>query len=166
MSGGKGSKPAGNITTTNLTGQKQEPYLEEVWKAGQGLYNQYTPGSLTAGLGNEWQNLGLNWQGSEADQLAKQFAPTAFNAWSSAAGGGPASQTYAALASGGTNPQDQLNRIANSAYLGAQNYANATAGYSPYAMGYGNAAAQGNLGLSALGDTAQGKYLNANPYMA
>jgi len=166
---GKGSKPAGNVTMTNLTGQKQEPYLEDIWKGAQGLYNQYTPGSLTANEGIPWQQMGLQLQGDLAKQLHQEYQPTVYRSWLDAAGqrpsDSPAYNYYQGLAGGTLPAQQVLGGVSNSMRNAADAGVNNIAAYAPMAAGYGEAAARGNLGLGMLGQTASGAFLNKNPYL-
>jgi hypothetical protein len=57
--------------------------------------------------------------------------------------------------------------IGSQAFGAGQGYAGGIAGYADPLAGYATqAGANNNLGLSALGRTAGGEYLNSNPYMA
>jgi hypothetical protein len=168
----KGSKPAGNVTATNLTGEKQEPYLTDLWSQAQRLNNAWAPGSTFGTAGDE--NLILPGYdqlfatGRTTDQTLR---PVANTAWTGAAGSGqgqnsPAYQYWQNLAGGNTAPQQALAAMGNAATTSGQMYGNQMAGYAPQAAQYGANAAAGNLGLSQLGQAASGGYLGGNPYFA
>jgi len=167
----KGSKPAGTITNTNITGEKQEPYLTDLWGQAQRLNNAWFPGATFGTAGDEninfpaWDALAATGR-STSDVLRPQANQT----WSGIANNptgtnSPAYQYWQNLASGNTDPQRALMNIGDTATTRGQKYGDEIAGYAPQAAQYGANAAAGNLGLSQLGQTAQGAFLNSNPYM-
>jgi hypothetical protein len=161
---GKGSSPQGNVTSTqtNPTGQAQLPYLKDVWQGAQELYNQNkdNPAALipTAGQNQLLGGLGSLY-GAGAD--IGVYSPMAMNYWQQSTSpyyNSPAYGTYQGMAAGSTAPQQQLAGLGNQAQAAAGQYANAIGQYA-------NPLAGGNLGLSQLGQTASGQYLNSNPYI-
>src|SRR5262252_1876907 len=171
MSGGKGSKPAGTITNTNITGQAQQPYLEDIWGRGQQLMNAWFPGATIGNAGEPtnfaaWNDL-INTGGNVSDVLR----PQANQAWSSIASNptganSPAYNYWQSLASGGTAPQQALAGAQDAGRLiGQSTWNNMVTGLAPEMAGYGRTAAAGNLGLSTLGRVAGGEFVNKNPYI-
>ncbi len=157
-SGGKGSSPAGNTTTTttNPSQAAQLPYLQSGWNGATDALNnnsvQYTPYDTLAAYdpavksgydaleSSGWGSVGLN--------------TTAANSLTDTLGGGqsvqqsPAYSTLNSLASGTAPSQGALGGTANDLRtLAYQPDANYTAG------------------TSSLAKTAAGDYLNANPYL-
>jgi hypothetical protein len=171
MSGGKGSKPAGEITNRNLTGEKQEPYLEDLWGRGQQLMNAWFPGATIGNAGEPTNFAAWDDLIRTGSDVSNTLRPQANQAWSGIASNptganSPAYNYWQGLAGGNTQPQQALTAAGNAAQAGGQNYANAIAGYAPQVAQYGANAAAGNLGLSALGKVAGGDFLNSNPYIA
>jgi hypothetical protein len=162
---GKGSSPAGNVTSTqvNPTGQAQLPYLKDVWGSAQNLYNQYSgdPTSLVPTWGSPALVKGYNDLYAAGQGLSNTLQPLANQYWQQSTrdyGASPAYGTYQGMAAGSTAPQQQLAGLGNQAQQAAGQYANAISQYA-------NPLAAGNLGLSQLGNTASGAYLNSNPYI-
>jgi hypothetical protein len=189
----KGSKPAGTTTqtTVNPTQAAQLPYLQQGWGAAQSLYNDqpvmpYYPGATMAPWNPAVQQGYQDIYNTGAGSVAQGLQPNATGAFNTALTGGygvnnsPAYGAYQSFAQG-TNPNQQnLFNLQNTALNAGNYYANAVGGYADPLMQYANAAAGGNLGLSALGGVAQGQgagmqqlaqtaggyYLNSNPYLA
>ena len=162
----KGSKPAGNITMTNLTGQKQEPYLTEGWDYGKALLNQNfnNPFAVVPTAGENVLLGGLDHLRASASGIENVLQPQATSAWATGARGdiynSPAYQAWQNLTQNATGPQQQLAGLGNQAAAGGQNWANAISQYA------NPLAANNNLGLSQLGKVASGEFLNSNPYFA
>jgi hypothetical protein len=167
----KGSKPAGNTTTTqiNPTGQAQLPYLQDIWSTAQNLYQtapqQYYPGQTFSTVGFDERDRALRDLYNSGYSFQQGMLPGINSAFQGALGGGmgvqnsPAYGGYQSFAGGTAVPQQNLQNLQNTALNAGQYYAN-QAGY------YGNAAAQNNnFGLNALMNTAGGAYLNSNPYL-
>lgn len=165
---GKGSSK-NTTTVVDPTQQMQAPYLGTGWEAAQNLY-QNNPSYPLAQPANDKITRGLDqlyWGGQYIDQALR---PQAADAWQQGAQGtvynSPAYNYWQNLAQGAAGSQQQLTNIGNTAQNVGYNYGDAILRNAPNAAQYGANAAAGNLGLSALGQTAQGAYLNANPYMA
>jgi len=175
---GKGSSPAGQITKTqtDATQQLQMPYLQQMWGGAQNLYQnnpmQYYPGQTLATAGQQpqisgYQNMYNNAYNTNAN------LPAVNQAYNTALGGGygaannPANQYYQGFAGGDAPSQQMQQDLYNQALRQGGQYAQQVGQYSNPMMQYGQqAAANNNLGLSQLGQTASGAYLNSNPYMA
>lgn len=187
MSGGKGSKPAGNVTMTNLTGQKQEPFLTEGWDAGKALFNQNF-GNPNAIVGNAGENMlfaGLDNLYNSAGNIQNQLQPQANAAWQTGATrdiySSPAYQAYQSMANRATPEQGWLQEIGANARNAGDYYSRAIGAYAPQLAAMAQqAGSNNNLGLSTLGQIAQGQgtgmqqlgqaasgsYLGGNPYFA
>jgi hypothetical protein len=182
----KGSSPAGSTTQTsvNPTQQVQLPFLQTGSNNAQNLYNNnpmsYYPGQTLADFRapnafvgdayNQMYNVG---QGLNA------FLPGYNAAYSSAIGGGmggaasPAYPYYQQAAAGQSGPQQYYRSVGDLSTNAGNLYAGNIAGYA------GQAGANNNVGLNALGttaagggpgmeqlaQTASGYYLNSNPYI-
>ena len=198
----KGSKPAGNITTsmTSATQQAQSPYLNEMWGLAQNLYRnnptQYYPGQTLAATGQPERVSGYQDYYNTANSLSAGLgtANTAFNTALTGGYGGannPANPYYQSDAAGTSIPEQYFNQLQGAAQNAGNLYSNAVRQYAPqmqqaganaasganqYAQNIGQysapvegmayaAGANNNLGLSQLGNTASGSYLNSNPYI-
>jgi len=198
----KGSKPAGNITTsmTSATQQAQSPYLNEMWGLAQNLYRnnpmQYYPGQTLAATGQPERVSGYQDYYNTANNLSAGLgtANTAFNTALTGGYGGannPANPYYQSNAAGTSIPEQYFNQLQGAAQNAGNLYSNAVRQYAPqmqqaganaasganqYAQNIGQysapvegmayaAGANNNLGLSQLGNTASGSYLNSNPYI-
>lgn len=168
----KGSKPAGNVTTTNITGQKQEPYLEDLWSQAQRLNNAWTPGAT---IGNAGENINFSaWDDlvSTGKNTSNVLRPQANQTWTGIASdptgaNSPAYNYWQQMANfRGTQPQMMMHDASSASSIGAGDYAKAIGPYAQQANQYGQTAAAGNLGLDALGKVAGGEFLNKNPYIA
>jgi hypothetical protein len=198
----KGSKPAGNITTstTSATQQAQSPYLNDMWAQAQSLYQnnpmQYYPGQTLAATGQPERVSGYQNYYNTANNLSAGLgtANTAFNTALTGGYGGadnPANPYYQSNAAGTSIPEQYFNQLQGAAQNAGNLYSNAVRQYAPqmqqaganaanaaenYAQNIGQyaapiagmanaAGANNNLGLSQLGNTASGSYLNSNPYI-
>jgi hypothetical protein len=167
----KGSKPAGTVTTTNITGEKQEPYLTDLWGRGQQLMNAWFPGATIGNAGEPTNFAAWDDLIRTGSDVSNTLRPQANQAWSGIASNptganSPAYNYWQGLAGGNTQPQQALTAAGNAAQAGGQNFSSAIAGYAPQMAQYGANAAGGNLGLSQLGQAASGAYLGGNPYFA
>jgi hypothetical protein len=160
------------MQTTQQAYQPITPYLQGGWTAARNLYDHnplnYYPGQTLAqsgrpGTTGAYQNLynqGANFQG---------FAQPSYDAYGRIVGGGANVQNSPAYSglqgfAGGTTPgQMSLAQLQQQLGQWGPQYAGQVGAYAPQAAGYGAAAAGGNLGLSQLGATAGGQYLNSNP---
>jgi hypothetical protein len=98
--------------------------------------------------------------------------PTVNNAYNTAVTGGygaannPANPYYQGYASGQNVPQWNQQALMQNANAGANAYSQAVGqGWQPMMQYAEQAGANNNLGLSQLGNTASGAYLNSNPYI-
>jgi hypothetical protein len=173
----KGSKPAGNITTntTSATQQAQSPYLNEMWGQAQSLYKnnpmQYYPGQTLTQWGQPEKMTGY-WDQYRAADTIGGMQPGVNAAFQNAVGGGygaannPANQYYGGFASGQGYPQQNFQDLQTQALSQGGQYAQQIGQYANPMMQYATqAGANNNLGLSQLGNTASGAYLNSNPYI-
>ncbi len=171
MGGGKGQKTT-TTTQVNPMQQLQMPFVEEAWKQAQNLYQGHqTPGSTIAQEGIPWVQMGLELQGNLAKELHQEWQPTVYGSWLNAAGqrpsDSPAYNYYQSMAQNQTGPQQQYAALGGQAQGAGQNFSNQIAGYAPQIAGYaGQAGANNNLGMSQLGQTAQGNYINGNPWFS
>lgn len=167
----KGS--SGGMQTTQQAYQPITPFLQGGWTAAQNLFNQnplsYYPGQTlaqsgrpeTTGAYQGLYNQGANYSG---------FAQPSYDAYGRIVGGGANVQNSPAYSglqgfAGGTTPgQMDLAQLQQQLGGWGQQYAADVGQYAPQAAGYGAQAAYGNnLGLSQLGASASGQYLNSNP---
>jgi hypothetical protein len=175
---GKGSSPAGQITKTQTDAmqQAQEPFMRQMWGGAQSLYQnnpmQYYPGQTLTQWGQPEKLTGY-WDQYRAADTIGGMQPGVNAAFQSAVGGGygaannPANQYYGGFASGEGYPQQNFQDLQAQALSQGSQYAQQIGQYANPMMQYaGQAAANNNLGLSQLGNTASGMYLNSNPYMA
>ena len=164
----KGSAPAGvtTATQTNPTQMMQAPFLQGGWNSALNLFNnfplQYYPGQTLADFRapNPFVGQGYN-ETYNAGQNINAMLPQYNAAYSSALApqANPADPYYQQYAAGQSGPSQYYRSVADLA-------TNAGNQYAPQVAQYANqAAANNNLGLSQLGQTASGYYLNANPYI-
>lgn len=148
-----GSKPAGTTTTvqTNPSQEAQLPFLQAGWQQAKDLWNIY-PNKPIADVGDPHLLQGYENLYNTGVALDQTLRPQANAFWQTGGSAdiynSPAYNYFQNLAQGTTGPQGVMNTAGNAA------------------LGYGQAAAGGNLGLSTLGNIAQGAYLNSNPYTA
>ena len=166
-------------TTTNPVQAAQQPYLNYGWGEAKNLYQnmpQY-PGSTVATYyaANPLQAQGYQNLASTGQALDQNLRPQANQVFGQATGGqyggqyNPAYGGYAALADSTSPITQNYQALQQAAQQGGSQYANAVGQYAdPTAQYARQAGANSNLGLSQLGQTASGAYLdpNTNPYMA
>ena len=160
---GKGSsQPSGN---TNPLAAAQTPFLTNAWGEAQNLYNQHRgPGNI-ADLGDPAMFRGLDALFA-AGVDNEGLRPQATGVYSNAASGGfglgnsPATPYFQNYAQGTSEPQLGMQNLQGWAQEGARNIYNTLTGTAA------NLGANNNLGLSQLGQTASGQYLNGNPWFS
>lgn len=162
MGKGSSSQPSGN---TNPLAAAQTPFLTNAWGEAQNLYNQHRgPGNI-ADLGDPAMFRGLDAlyaAGLDNEGLRPQATGVYSNATSGGMGLGnsPATPFFQSYAQGTSTPQQQMAGLYNTALSNGQNFANSISNFGAQ-LGANN-----NLGLSQLGQTAQGNYLNGNPWFS
>jgi hypothetical protein len=174
----KGSQPAGSTTTTtiNPTQQAQLPFLQDLWGQTQGLGQtnpmQYYPNATLSQWGTPekttgYQNMYNNAYNTNANLPIVNAAYNTAVTGGYGAGINPANPYYQDYASGGGPSQQMQQGLYGQGLSQGGQYAQQVGQYSApiqqmaYQLGANN-----NLGLSQLGNTASGMYLNSNPYMA
>jgi len=176
----KGSQPAGMTNVTNPSQVAQQPYLNYGWGEAQNLYKTqpqtYYPGQTLAPYmpANPAQMQGYQALYNEgAGNVMQGLQPQANALFGQAAGGGmsgaanPANPYYQGYAQGTSPVSQNYQALQGQAQQGGQQYAGQIGGYADPMAQYGyQAGANNNLGLSQLGRTASGQYLNSNPHMA
>lgn len=175
----KGSSPT-NVTSTqiNPVQQAMQPYLNFGWGQAQSLYQNnpqtYYPGQTLADYipPNILQTQGYQDLYNTGQNVTAGMWPTANTAFQQAASGqyggqyNPAYGGYAQLAGGSGPVMQNYQALQNAATQGGSQYGQQIGQYANPLMQYGQMAAMNNnLGLSQLGNTASGAYLNANPYI-
>ena len=176
---GKPSQQNATSTSVNPVQTAQQPYLNYGWGQAQDLYKnnpqQYYPGQTLAPwmAPNPAQTQGYQDLYNTAANVQGGMFPTANTAWQQAASGqyggqyNPSNPYYQGYAAGTSPVTQNYQQLQQAAQQGGQQYAGAVGQYADPMMWYGQqAAANNNLGLSQLGQTASGAYLNSNPYMA
>jgi hypothetical protein len=173
----KGSSPT-NVTQTqvNPVQQAMQPYLNYGWGQAQSLYQNnpqtYYPGQTLADYipPNSLQTQGYQDLYNTGQNVTAGMWPTANTAFQQAASGqyggqyNPAYGGYAALANSTSPVTQNYQALQQAAQQGGQQYADAIGQYAdPVAYYAQQAAMNNNLGLSQLGNTASGAYLNSNP---
>jgi hypothetical protein len=170
---GKGAQTS-TQTTINPGQQAQAPFLLQGWQGAQNLYNQnqagLTPYSSVAPTLATWgqpqriqsyndlYNTGQNVQG-----LNPQVQNAYGNVLGASGASNPAWGGYQDFAQGTAGPGAGYETMALNA---ANTFSNRVGGAANPTLDYaGQAAANNNLGLSQLGNTASGATLNANPYI-
>lgn len=175
----KGSSPAGTTTQTqvNPTQQMQLPFLQGGWNSALNLFDtqplQYYPQQTLAQnplLEQGYTDVYNTGQGLNAMLPAYN---TAYNTMLAGGNTSPADPYYQQYASGQTPQQQYYNSVADAATSGGAGFAGDIANYA------NQAAANNNIGLTSLGQTAQGQgvgmqelakaasgyYVNKNPYI-
>ena len=165
MGKGSSSQPSGN---TNPAAAAQLPFLTDAWGQAQQLYQSRPSGQglNIASSGDPLLNTGLNTQYATAENIINPtLRPTSQNVWMNAATGSmgnansPAYPYYQGFAQGTSGPQQQMgdlyNRAVNASYVPDLTMLIANR------LGDNN-----NLGMSQLGATASGQYLNGNPWFS
>jgi hypothetical protein len=173
----KGSKPAGTVTSTatNSAGLAQEPYLKEMWGQAQDLYKnnpmQYYPGQTLTQWGTPEKMAGL-WDQYRAGDTLGAMQGGVNNAYNTALTGGygaannQANQFYQGFANGTGYPQQNFQNLQDQSRVGGITNAQLIGQFSdPVSQFAAAASGNNNLGLSQLGNTASGAYLNSNPYI-
>lgn len=176
----KGSKPAGTTTTTtiNPTQQAQTPFLQDLWgqtkELGQTNPMQYYPNATLSQWGTPEKTTGYQNMYNNAYNINANL-PTVNAAYNTAVTGGygaganPANPYYQDYAGGGAPSQQMQQNLYDQGLSQGGQYANQVGQYSlPMQQMAYQSGANNNLGLSQLGNTASGTYLNpnTNPYMA
>lgn len=148
-----GSRPSGTTTTvqTNPSQEAQLPFLTRGWQEAQNLYNT-NPVKQIAGGGDPNIRSAYSYLGNLGRYVTDDLRGQGLSFWDN----GGRANIYNSPAYGYFNDLAR-GTSASQQRLGAASEA---------ALGYGQKAAGGNLGLSTLGNIAQGQYLNANPYTA
>jgi hypothetical protein len=173
---GKGSTQQNStVTKTDPTQQAQMPYLKQGWEAAQNLYRnqpmQYYPGQTLATAGENDRLNAYNQMSAQGQSISSSLAPWTQTAYGNAVGGGyginanPATPYYNAYAAGTAWPQQAWQSLLGQAQGAGGQYAQQIGGYAQPVANLAGQAAGGNLGLSQLGQTASGYYLNSNPYI-
>ena len=176
---GKPSQTNATSTAINPVQVAQQPYLNYGWGQAQNLYQNnpqtYYPGQTLADYipPNTLQTQGYQDLYNTGQNVTAGMWPTANTAFQQAVGGqyggayNPAYPFYQQFAGGSGPVMNNYQALENDARQGGQQYASAVGQYAAPSMAYGaQGAANNNLGLSQLGQTASGYYLNSNPYMA
>ena len=176
---GKPSQQNVTSTAVNPVQTAQQPYLNYQWEQAKNLQQNnpqsYYPGQTLAGWAspNPLQTLGYQNIYNTGQSIDQTLRPQTNQVYGQATGGqyglagNPATQPYGSYASGEAFPVQNFGNLQGWAQQGGQQYANAIGQYAdPTAQYARQAGANSNLGLSQLGQTASGAYLNSNPYMA
>jgi hypothetical protein len=176
---GKPSQTNATSTAINPVQTAQQPYLNDLWGQAQNLNRTdpqtYYPGQTLADYipPNILQTQGYQDLYNTGQNVTAGMWPTANTAFQQAASGqyggqyNPAYPYYQQFAGGSGPVMQNYQGLQNAATQGGQQYAGAVGQYAAPSMAYGaQGAANNNLGLSQLGQTASGYYLNSNPYMS
>lgn len=167
MGGGKGSKTT-TTTQVNPMQQLQMPYVQQGWETAKQLYDRQSqyPGSTIADWGLPWMKEGLNNIYATGQTLDQTLRPQANAYWQQGGEGSvynsPAYNYFQNMAANATVPQQAgFAQLHNAALHSLGEY------YSPIISGYANPlGSNNNLGMTQLGQTAQGNYLNGNPWFS
>jgi hypothetical protein len=157
-------------------GQTLAPYMQPNPAQQQGYQALYNAGAGNVMAGLEPQANALFGQAAGGGMSgAANPANPYYQGY--AQGTSPISQNFQGLQQGAQQGGQQYSQavgqyapqqagMGSQAWTGGQNYANAIGSYAYPIEGYANLAANNNnLGLSQLGRTASGEYLNSNPYL-
>jgi hypothetical protein len=170
------SQPSGYTNVTNPSQVAQQPYLNFGYEQAKDQYQNtpYYPGNTVAPYyaPNPYQAQGYEALANTGQQSANTLQPaanTVFNEAATRQYGGPANPAYGGymgLAYGDSYTPQNFGNLQSQAQWGGQNYAGQVAQYAPEMQALGRAGAQNsNLGMSQLGASASGQYLNSNPYL-
>jgi len=175
---GKPSQTNATSTAINPVQVAQQPYLNYGWGQAQNLYQNnpqtYYPGQTLADYipPNTLQTQGYQDLYNTGQNVTAGMWPTANTAFQQAASGqyggqyNPAYGGYAQLAGGSGPVMQNYQALQNAATQGGSQYGQQIGQYAAPLMQYAQQAAMNNnLGLSQLGQTASGAYLNSNPYI-
>ena len=174
----KPSQTNATSTAINPVQVAQQPYLNYGWGQAQNLYQNnpqtYYPGQTLADYipPNPLQAAGYNALYDTGQSVDQTLRPMTNQVYTMAEGGqyggqyNPAYGGYSALA-GSTSPITQnYQALQQAAQQGGQQYAGAVGQFStPVGQYAQQAGLNNNLGMSQLGNTASGAYLNSNPYI-
>jgi len=171
--------PSGNTTTTtiNPTQQAQLPFLTQGWNQAKNLYEdiggpRYFPGQTMAPYTAPSNYLNQGYQGLVDTARANDtgFRPAANNAWmdsltKSGVQNSPIYNRMVALAEGTDADQTNLRNQAGQAIASGNQYAQNLAGGNLGLSTLGNIAQGQGAGMEQLAKTASGAFLNSNPYL-
>jgi len=171
--------PSGNTTTTtiNPTQQAQLPYLQQGWGQAKSLYEdiggpRYFPGQTMAPYTAPSNYLSQGYQGLVDTARANDagLRPQANNAWfnslnNTGVENSPAYARMKTLAEGQDPDQANLRRQADAAIASGNQYAQNLAGGNLGLSTLGNIAQGQGAGMEQLAKAASGQYLNSNPYL-
>jgi hypothetical protein len=171
--------PSGNTTVTqrNPTGEAQLPYLQQGWGQAKNLYEQiggprYFPGDTMAPYTAPSNYLNQGYQGIVNTALANDagLRPQANNAWfnslnNTGYANSPAYARMKTLAEGQDPDQAALRDQAGQAIASGNQYAQNLAGGNLGLSTLGNIAQGQGAGMEQLARAASGQYLNSNPYL-
>jgi hypothetical protein len=174
--------PSGNTTTTtiNPTQQAQLPFLTQGWNQAKSLYEdiggpRYFPGQTMAPYTAPSNYLSQGYQGLVDTARANDtgLRPQANNAWfnslnNTGVENSPAYARMKTLAEGQDPDQANLRRQADAAIASGNQYAQNLAGGNLGLSTLGNVAQGQGAGMEQLARTASGMYVNpnSNPYLA
>jgi hypothetical protein len=169
------SSPSGVTNVTNPAQVAQQPYLNFAYEQAKNLYQNnpqtYYPGQTLAQSPQQQQGYGnLYHIGGSLDEWMRPTANQVFGQAATGQMGGaanPAYPYYQGYATG-TSPisQNYQGLQGQAQQMGGQ-YAQQVGQYAlPVQQMAYQAGANNNLGLSQLGASAGGQYLNANPHLA
>jgi hypothetical protein len=164
-----------NNPQTYYPGQTLAPWMAPDPAQRQGYQNLYSTGSSL----DEWLRPSANQVFGQAvtGQMGNAANPATPYYQGYAQGTSPVSQNFQGLQQGAQQGGQQyaqavgqyapqMQQTGQQAYGAGSQYAQMIGGYATPLAGYGyQAGANNNLGLSQLGKTASGEYLNSNPYM-
>src|SRR5580765_4765806 len=171
--------PSGNTTTTtiNPTQQAQLPFLTQGWNQAKSLYEdiggpRYFPGQTMAPYTAPSNYLSQGYQGLVDTARANDtgLRPQANNAWfnslnNTGVENSPAYARMKTLAEGQDPEQANLRRQADAAIASGNQYAQNLAGGNLGLSTLGNIAQGQGAGMEQLAKAASGAYLNSNPYL-
>jgi hypothetical protein len=171
--------PSGNTTVNqrNPTGEAQLPYLQQGWGQAKNLYEQiggprYFPGDTMAPYTAPSNYLNQGYQGIVNTALANDagLRPQANNAWfnslnNTGYANSPAYARMKTLAEGQDPDQAALRDQAGQAIASGNQYAQNLAGGNLGLSTLGNIAQGQGAGMEQLARAASGQYLNSNPYL-
>jgi hypothetical protein len=171
--------PSGNTTTTqiNPTQQAQLPYLQQGWGQAKNLYEtiggpRYFPGDTMAPYTAPSNYLNQGYQGIVNTALANDagLRPQANNAWFNSLNNtgyenSPAYARMKTLAEGQDPDQAALRTQAGQAIASGNEYAQKLSGGNLGLSTLGNIAQGQGAGMEQLAKAASGAFLNSNPYL-
>ena len=164
------------VTQRNPTGEAQLPFLTQGWNQAKNLYEQiggprYYPGETLAGYTppNPYQAQGYQGLVDTAKSIDQTLRPTSNAAWNTLATGTgtPAANQMNQYALGQDPNQQALRRQADQAIATGNQYAQALGGGNLGLSTLGQIAQGGGAGMEQLAKTLGGAYLSpdTNPYI-